>query len=186
VAELLGARPAPADRHPIPGIDPVNCTAQLGVPGPWWDRLPHFRMGFTPSAGEELQSEFLIPRRHAIGAIEAVRALSAQVRPPLQVSEIRTIAADSLWMSPQYGQPTTGIHFTWKRDPAAVAPVVAAVEAALAPFEARPHWGKLFLASPGHLYERRGDFVRLAERLDPRGAFRNAWLERAVLDRGAA
>jgi alditol oxidase len=184
--ELLGARPAPADRHPIPGIDPVNCTAQLGVPGPWWDRLPHFRMGFTPSVGEELQSEFLVPRRHAVDAIEAVRALAAKVRPLLQVTELRTIAADSLWMSPQYGQPTIAFHFTWKRELEAVAAVVADVEAALAPFEARPHWGKVFVSAPGHLYERRDDFAALAGRLDPRGAFRNAWLERAVLDAGPA
>jgi xylitol oxidase len=178
--ELFGATPAPTDRHPIPGIDPVNCTAQRGVPGPWWDRLPHFRMGFTPSAGEELQSEFHVARRHGVAAIEAVRALAGDVRPVLQVSEIRTIAADSLWMSPQYGQPTVAIHFTWRREPAAVEAVVAKLEAALAPFEARPHWGKLFLAGPGHLYERRGDFAALAERLDPRGAFRNAWLDRAL------
>jgi xylitol oxidase len=184
--ELLGVRPAAQDRHPIPGIDPVNCTAQRGIPGPWWDRLPHFRMGFTPSAGEELQSEYLVPRRHAAGAIDAVRALGDRVRPVLQVSEIRTIAADSLWMSPQYDQPTIAIHFTWAREPVAVERVLVDVEAALAPFEARPHWGKLFLASPARRYERRGDFVRLAERLDPRGAFRNAWLERAVLDAGAA
>jgi alditol oxidase len=183
--ELLGVRPAPVDRHPIPGIDPVNCTAQRGVPGPWWDRLPHFRMGFTPSAGEELQSEFQVPRRHAIGAIEAVRALAASVQPVLQVTELRTIAADRLWLSPQYEQDTVGIHFTWAREPDAVAAVLAEVEAALEPFEARPHWGKLFLGSPGHLYARRGDFLRLAERLDPRGAFRNAWFERA-LDAGSA
>jgi xylitol oxidase len=180
--ELFGGTPAPADRHPIPGIDPVNCTAQRGVPGPWWDRLPHFRMGFTPSAGEELQSEFHVPRRHGIAAVQAVRALGREVQPVLQVSEIRTIAADSLWMSPQYEQPTLAIHFTWKREPAAVEAVLARIEPALAPFAARPHWGKLFLSSPAHLYERRGDFTALAERLDPRGAFRNAWLERAGLD----
>ena len=184
-AELFGATPAPVDRHPIPGIDPVNCTAQLGVPGPWWDRLPHFRMGFTPSAGEELQSEFLVPRAQAIPAIEAVRALAPCVRPLLQVTELRTIAADSLWMSPQYGGPTVGIHFTWRREPAAVEAVLAEVERALEPFAARPHWGKLFLSSPAHLYERRGDFIALRERLDPRGAFRNAWLER-FLDPGSA
>jgi xylitol oxidase len=184
--ELAGVRPAGEERHPIPGMDPVNCTAQRGVPGPWWDRLPHFRMGFTPSAGEELQSEFHVPRRHAVGAIEAVRALAAKVQPVLQVTELRTVAADALWMSPQLGQPTVGIHFTWKREPEAVKAVLADVEAALEPFEARPHWGKLFLSSPAHLYERRDDFVRLAGRLDPRGAFRNAWLERFVLDAGAA
>jgi len=179
-AELFGATPAPADRHPIPGIDPVNCTAQLGVPGPWWDRLPHFRMGFTPSAGEELQSEFLVPRAHAIEAIEAVRGLAARVQPLLQVTELRTIAADSLWMSPQYGRPTVGIHFTWKREPTAVEAALTEVEAVLAPFEARPHWGKLFLSSPAHLYERRGDFTALMERLDPRGAFRNDWMDRVL------
>jgi xylitol oxidase len=177
---LAGTRPADGPRHPIPGIDPVNCTAQLGEGGPWWDRLPHFRLGFTPSVGEELQSEYLVPRPHAIGAIEAVRALAPRVRPLLQVCELRTIAADSLWMSPQYGQPTIGIHFTWKREPAAVEAVLAEVEAALEPFAARPHWGKVFLAGPSHLYERRGDFTALMERLDPRGAFRNAWLERVL------
>ncbi|HEX5617607.1 MAG TPA: D-arabinono-1,4-lactone oxidase [Solirubrobacteraceae bacterium] len=177
---LAGATPAPEDRHPIPGIDPVNCTAQLGVPGPWWDRLPHFRMGFTPSAGEELQSEFLVPRAHAIDSIEAVRALAAQVQPVLQVTELRTIAADRLWLSPQYGTDTIGIHFTWTREPEPVERALAQVEAALEPFGARPHWGKLFLRSPAGRYERREDFLRLAERLDPRGAFRNAWLERAL------
>jgi xylitol oxidase len=181
---LRGATPAPDDRHPIPGIDPVNCTGQLGVPGPWWDRLPHFRMGFTPSAGEELQSEFLVPRAHAIEAIQAVRALAPALEPVLQVSEIRTIAADRLWLSPQHGTDTIGIHFTWTREPEPVERVLAQVEAALEPFAARPHWGKLFLRSPAHLYERRADFLALAERLDPRGAFRNAWFERA-LDPGA-
>jgi alditol oxidase len=183
--ELAGATPAPEDRHPIPGIDPVNCTAQLGVPGPWWDRLPHFRMGFTPSAGEELQSEFLVPRTHAIEAIEAVRALADQVQPVLQVTELREVAADRLWMSPQYGTDTIGIHFTWTREPEPVERALAQVEAALEPFGARPHWGKLFLRSPAPRYERREDFLGLAERLDPRGAFRNRWFERA-LDPGAA
>jgi alditol oxidase len=178
--DLFGATPAPEDRHPIAGIDPVNCTAQRGRPGPWWDRLPHFRLGFIPSAGEELQSEYLVPRAHAVAAIDAVRALGARLRPVLLVSEIRTIAADALWMSPQYEQATTALHFTWKREPAAVEAVLVDLEAALAPFAARPHWGKLFLASPGHLYERRADFARLAARLDPRAAFRNAWLERAL------
>jgi len=185
--ELRGATPAPEDRHPIPGIDPVNCTAQLGVAGPWWDRLPHFRMGFTPSAGEELQSEYHVPRAHAIEAIQAVRALAPALQPVLQVTEIRAIAADRLWLSPQYGTDTIAIHFTWTREPEPVERALAQVEAALEPFGARPHWGKLFLRSPAQRYERRADFLALAERLDPRGAFRNAWLERALdLHAGAA
>jgi xylitol oxidase len=183
--ELAGTTPAPQDRHPIPGIDPVNCTAQLGVPGPWWDRLPHFRMGFTPSAGEELQSEFLVPRAHALDSIRAVQGLAHAIRPVLQVSELRTIAADRLWLSPQHGTDTVGIHFTWTREPEPVERALAQIEAALAPFGARPHWGKLFLGSPAERYERREDFLALAERLDPRGAFRNAWFERA-LDASAA
>jgi alditol oxidase len=180
-ADLFGARAATVDRHPILGLDAVNCTPQLGVPGRWSDRLPHFRMGFTPSAGDEIQSEYVVPRRHAVAAIEALRGLAEAMRPVLQVAEIRTIAADRLWMSPQHGRDTVAVHFTWKREPDAVARVLAHVEAALAPFEARPHWGKLFLADAAAiapLYERVPDFRRLAERLDPRGAFRNEWTER--------
>ena len=175
---------ATEERHPILGIDPVNCTPQLGRPGLWSDRLPTFRMGFTPSSGEEIQSEFLIARERAVPAVEAVRALAGSIRPLLQVCEIRTMAADRLWLSPQYGQDTIGIHFTWKPDQPAVERVLAQVEAALAPFEPRPHWGKLFLATAADiapLYERLPYFARLAERLDPRGAFRNDWLQTRVL-----
>jgi len=177
--ELLGHPAATEDRHPIPGIDPVNCTAQRGVPGPWWDRLPHFRMGFTPSAGEELQSEFHVPRRHAAAAIEAVRALADRIQPILQVTEIRTIAADRLWLSPQYERDSVAIHFTWRRDPEAVERVLVDVEAALAPFDARPHWGKLFLHAPPH--PRGDDFLALAARLDPDGKFHNDWFARHVI-----
>jgi alditol oxidase len=183
-AELFGARAATLDRHPILGIDPVNCTPQLGVPGPWSDRLPHFRMGFTPSSGDELQSEFFVSREHAVAAIGTLRQLADTIRPLLQVSEIRTIAADDLWMSPQYRRDSVGIHFTWRPDQAAVQRALARIEAALAPFGARPHWGKLFVAraaTVAPLYPRHTDFARLVDRLDPRQVFRNAWLDRHVL-----
>lgn len=182
--ELFGAVAAAVERHPILGSDPAACTPQLGRPGAWSDRLPHFRMGFTPSHGDELQSEYFVPRRHAIAAIEAVRALAGRVRPVLQVSEIRTVAADRLWMSPQYDRDSAAIHFTWRRDQAAVERVLADLEAALQPFEARPHWGKLFLAGAADAaagYERLPDFARLVERMDARRAFRNDWLARHVL-----
>ncbi len=182
--ELFGARPATVERHPIPGIDAAPATPQLGSPGPSHDRLPHFRMGFTPSAGEEIQSEYLLPRVHAIAAIEAIRAIAAAVTPVLLVSEIRTVAADGLWMSPMHGRDTVGTHSPGAREPDRVRRAVGAVEDALAPFAARPHWGKVFHAEAGALaplYERAGDFAALAERLDPRGAFRNAWLEEHVL-----
>jgi alditol oxidase len=182
--ELFGARPATEDRHPILGNDPVNATAQLGRPGPWSERLPHFRLEFTPSNGEELQSEHHVARRHAAAAIDAVRAVAPGFRDLVLVSELRTVAADRLWLSPQYEADTLGIHFTWVRDPQAVGDALQRVEAALAPFAPRPHWGKLFLTGRDELaarYPRLRDFVALAERLDPRGAFRNAWLEERVL-----
>jgi xylitol oxidase len=185
--ELFGAVPATVERHPVLGLDPVNCTPQLGLAGPWFDRLPHFLMGFTPSTGAEIQSEYVVPRRHGIATIEALLALGGRMRPVLQTAEIRTIARDDLWMSPQNGQDTVAIHFTWKPDQAAVEGVLADMESSLERFEARPHWGKLFLADAAAiapLYPRLPDFRRLVERLDRRGAFRNRWLETYVL--GAA
>jgi xylitol oxidase len=181
---LFGARPATLERHPILGSDPVNCTSQLGVPGPWSQRLPHFRMGFTPSSGEEIQSEYLLPRRHAVAAISAVRELAQSIAPLVLVAEIRTVASDELWMSPEYGRDTVGIHFTWRRAQRAVERALADVESALAPFQARPHWGKLFLGSAAAIaprYERVSDFSALVARWDPRGTFRNHWLETHVL-----
>jgi xylitol oxidase len=182
--ELPGARPATANVHPLPGMDPVNCTSQLGVPGAWSDRLPHFQMGFTPSAGEEIQSEYLVPLEHAAAAIEAVRGIGDALRPALQIAELRTVTADGLWMSMQQGRDTLGFHFTWKREPELVTRLAGALEVVLAPFEPRPHWGKLFLAGAATIadrYERLPDFAALAQRLDARGAFRNDWLERHVL-----
>jgi alditol oxidase len=181
---FFGAAPATVDQHPIRGIDPANCTPQLGVPGRWSDRLPHFRMGFMPSSGEELQSEFFVARGDAAAAIGALRALAGVVRPVLQVSELRTVAADELWMSPQYRRDSLAVHFTWRPDRAAVDRVLVEVEAALAPFGARPHWGKVFRADASTiapLYERLADFARLVERLDRRGAFANPWLRTRVL-----
>jgi alditol oxidase len=184
---LSRAVAAKQHRHPILGLDPVNCTSQLGVAGPWSERLPHFRMGFTPSSGAEIQSEYHVPRRHGVAAVEAVLGIAANLTRVIKVSELRTIAADSLWMSPQHGRDTVAIHFTWAPEPDAVRSALVEVERALAPFEARPHWGKLFLADAGtigRLYERLGDFRALLDRLDPRGAFRNDWLTRHVLGDG--
>jgi xylitol oxidase len=168
----FGARAADGPRHPIPGMPVQNCTEQGGVPGPWHARLPHFRAEFTPSAGAELQTEYLLPRSHAVAALQAVRELRDQITAVLQISEIRTVAADELWLSPSYGRPTVGVHFTWVDDTAAVAPVIAAVEERLAPFEPRPHWGKVHTMTGK--YERLADFERLAHELDPDGKFGRA------------
>jgi alditol oxidase len=184
--ELLGVRAATAELHPVLGGDPVNCTQQQGVPGPWSERLPHFRSGFLPSSGEELQSEFFVGRADAVAAIQAVRGLAADIVPLLLISELRTIAGDSLWLSPHQGRDSLGLHFTWRRRPAEVEAVLARIEAALAPYAARPHWGKVFTAraeSIAPLYPQMPDFRRLRDRLDPEQTFVNDWLRDMVLSR---
>jgi xylitol oxidase len=179
--DWFGARPADGPRHPVPGVSAVHCTQQMGVPGPWFERLPHFRPEFTPSSGTELQSEYLVPRRHAVEALHAVNAIRDRVAPVLQISEIRTIAADELWMSTAYRQDTVGLHFTWVEDTGAVLPVLTLLEERLAPFGARPHWGKLFTTSPEVVrsrYPRLADFHDLVRDYDPAGMFTNEFLDR--------
>jgi xylitol oxidase len=177
--EFFGAKLATRNLHPISELSPENCTEQMGVPGPWYERLPHFRMGFTPSAGKELQSEYFVPRQNAVEAILAVERLRDQVSPHLLISEIRAIAADDFWLSPCYQQPCVTIHFTWKQDWNAVGKLLPVIEKELAPFKARPHWGKLFTTSPAHLkslYEKLPEFAQLSRKYDPQGKFRNEFL----------
>jgi xylitol oxidase len=178
--EFFGATLAKKNLHPIAELSAENCTEQMGKPGPWYDRLPHFKMGFTPSAGKELQTEYFVPRSHAVEAIMAVSRLHEQVTPHLMITEIRTIAADDLWMSMAYRQPSIAIHFTWKPDWPAVKRVLPAIEKELGPFQARPHWGKLFTLAPAELrarYPKMGDFVGLAAKFDPQGKLRNDFLK---------
>lgn len=179
-AEFFGARLATRNLHPIAELSAENCTEQMGVPGPWYERLPHFRMGFTPSAGKELQSEYLVPRRNAVDAILAVERLRDQVSPHLLISEIRTIAADDLWMSTAFQRPSVAIHFTWKQNWQAVRRLLPVIEKELSPYQPRPHWGKLFSVSPVELrsrYEKTDDFIQMATKYDPRGKFRNEFLD---------
>src|SRR5215469_7385064 len=167
-----GARPATGPRHPVPGMPTDLATQQGGVPGPWHERLPHFRLGFTPSSGNELQSEYLLPRDAAAAAFTAMAGLGDLLAPVLRTSEIRTVAADDAWLSPSYQRDTVALHFTWFLDPAAVGPVVAAIEAELTPLGARPHWGKVFSVPPQTvraLYPRWDSFQALAASLDPAG-----------------
>jgi alditol oxidase len=182
--ELFGATLATTHLHPIGTLSAENCTEQMGLRGPWHERLPHFRMDFTPSSGEELQTEYFVPRGHALSALRAMHQLGERVAPLLQISEVRTIAADTLWMSPCYHQACVSIHFTWKKDWPAVSNVLPLIEERLAPFNARPHWGKLFTMHPGHLqslYPKLIDFQELLQHYDPQGKFRNAFLDKYIL-----
>jgi alditol oxidase len=181
----LGARLADGPRHPLPGMAPENATAQLGVGGPWNERLPHFRLEFTPSAGEELQSEYLVPRTLGADAWLALEQLGDRISEVLLIGEIRSIAADPLWISPGHQRDSIAFHFTWRPDLAAVLPVLAEMEAALAPMDARPHWGKIFTTPPSELprlYPRLDDFRALAADLDPERKFANEFLITNVLD----
>jgi xylitol oxidase len=180
-AEFYGAKAATKNLHPVIAQSAEKCTDQMGVSGVWYERLPHFKMGFTPSTGKELQSEFFVPLQHAVEAISAISRLGKQIGPHLFITEIRTIAADNLWMSPCHKQTSVTIHFTWKPETAAVMKLLPIIEKELAPFNVRPHWGKLFTITPKVLasrYEKLGDFKKLVASYDPKGKFRNPFLDR--------
>jgi xylitol oxidase len=157
----------------------------MGIPGPWYERLPHFRMNFTPSAGNELQSEYFVPRHDAYGALCAIDRIREYISPLLYISEVRTITGDKLWMSPCYKQDSVAIHFTWKANWEAVQQVLSIIERELAPFHARPHWGKLFVmpsAQLKSLYEKLPDFQQLILDYDPQGKFCNAFLDKYIME----
>ncbi len=181
--EFYGAKAATKNLHPIIALGAENCTEQMGVPGPWYERLPHFKMGFTPSSGKELQSEFFVPLHHAMDAIEAVARLGKQIAPHLFITEVRTIAADNLLMSPCHNQTSVAIHFTWKQETEAVLHLLPQIETVLSPYNARPHWGKVFTMAPKVLderYPKLADFKKLVAEYDPHGKFRNAFLDRNI------
>jgi xylitol oxidase len=180
--ELFEAYPATSNRHPLPGLNPEPCTEQMAVSGPWHLRLPHFKMEFTPSAGDEIQSEFFVARKDAPAAIAALEKIAPQINEILWVTEIRAIAADQLWMSPHYQRDSIGIHFTWKKVDA-VYEMVKVVEATLAPFGYRPHLGKVFSASPDYFklaMPKFDDFKKLVMEIDPTNKFGNEFTNRLM------
>ena len=176
---LLDGRLADGKRHPLPGHDAVHCTEQGGAPGPWHERLPHFRLDFTPSSGDELQTEYLVPRDRAVELLTDLELLAPRIHPLLHVSEIRTMQGDGLWLSGAFGRDTVGIHFTWQRRPE-VAGILADLDDVFAGRGGRPHWGKLYDADPAAIasrYPRFADFATLAAEMDPSGTFRNRTLD---------
>jgi alditol oxidase len=182
-AAFFGAKAATKNMHPIADISAENCTDQMGVAGPWYERLPHFKMGFTPSSGKELQAEYFVPMSQAVEAILAVAQFGKEIGPHLFISEIRSIAADNLWLSPCRGQNSVAIHFTWKQETEAVMKLLPVIEKALAPFNVRPHWGKLFTITASELasrYEKMEDFKAIAKKYDPEGKFHNDFLTKNI------
>jgi xylitol oxidase len=166
--------------HPVPGMSPDATTRQGGEAGPWHERLPHFRLDHTPSSGEEIQSEYLVAREHAAPVLEALAAIAPVIAPVLLISEVRSVAADDVWLSPAYDRDTVAFHFTWRKDPPAVLDALAAIERQIRPFDARPHWGKVHRFSPEQLfqaYPRLASYQDQRRRLDPSGVFSNAFLD---------
>lgn len=183
---FLGASLAKDHLHPIKEISAINCTEQMGIAGAWHERLPHFKMDFTPSSGEELQSEYFVPRSQAVAAINAIYAMGQEIYPFLLISEIRSIKRDELWLSPAYGRDSIAIHFTWKPDWENVRKLLPKIEAQLKPFRVRPHWGKLFTLDQKYLseqYERMEDFVSLMKEMDPSEKFVNEFLQKNILSK---
>jgi alditol oxidase len=179
--ELFGAKLATTNLHPIETLSAENCTEQMGVSGIWYERMPHFKMGFKPSAGKELQAEYFVPIEHAYEAMMAMEKLHEKITPHLFISEIRTIHEDNLWMSPCYKKTCVALHTTWKQETDIVMNLLPLVEEQLAPFNARPHWAKLFTLSPSVLQsriEKLADFKQLVNQYDPNGKFRNDFLNK--------
>ena len=181
--DLFGAKAADRNVHPIIELSAENCTDQMGVAGPWHERLPHFKMDFTPSSGDELQAEFFVPREHAVEALKTVYAMGDRITPHLFISEIRSIAADDLWMSPCYQEACVAIHFTWKPHTQEVMELLPQIEEALRPYRVRPHWGKLFTVSREYLesiYTKMPEFRALIDKHDPDRKFSNEYLQKFV------
>ncbi|MBM3459362.1 MAG: FAD-binding protein [Armatimonadetes bacterium] len=177
----FGGVPAAAPRHPIAALSAECCTTQLGAAGPWHERLPHFRPDHLPSSSAELQSEYFVPRQQAVAALRSVAALGPALGELLQISEVRTVAQDDLWLSPCYERDSVGIHFTWKKDWPGVERLLPRIEEQLEPFQPRPHWGKLFTLTADRVracYRKLPEFRSLRDSLDPAGKFRNAFVDR--------
>jgi xylitol oxidase len=182
--DLLGVSAATEQVHPVPGGAGADCTVQRGVPGPWYARLPHFRLEFTPSNGEEIQSEYFVPRARGREALGTLTELAPVLAPLAQVCEVRTVAADDLWLSPAHRTDSLALHFTWHDRPEELATVLPVLEDALVPYGARPHWGKIFTMTAAQIaaaYPRLADFRALVGRMDPDGVFGNDYLARTVL-----
>ena len=180
-SSLFGAKPATRNMHPLAELDAINCTEQMGVVGPSYDRLTHFRMGFTPATGDDLQVEYFIPREHGAASLRAMQEVGERLAPLLMIGEVRMVAADDLWLSTCYRQASIVFHFSFHPDQPALMRLLPTLEVALAPFNPRPHWGKLFAMSPRTVqsrYEKLPAFKALLATHDPKGKFRNAFVER--------
>ena len=179
----LGTTPT---AHPLarPTPEAMARFNPFGVPGPGFERLPHFRSDAEPGPAGHLQSEYMVPRAQATAAIAKIRALGNRIDLHLWATEIRSMAGDKLWLSPAYGTDCVGIHFSWLREPEVVDKLTVEIEAMLLPLGGRPHWGKIMHTRADRLtplYPQLPAFRDLVRSYDPGEKFRNEFLERHVL-----
>ena len=178
--EWFGAKLATRKSNPIREADSAAATEQFGLPGPWFERLPHFKLDFTPSFGEELQTEYFIDRKDAPAALNAIYKIREELSELIMVCEMRTVAQDENWLSEAYGRETFVFHFTWRPNIPAVEKLLLKIEASLEPFNARPHWGKVFTNNAfdfSSLYPKFNSFLTYRGTYDPSRKFVNKLLE---------
>lgn len=181
LVEDLNGLEATGPTHPVPGVPADGVTTQGGVPGPWHERLPHFAAGSVPSVGDEIQTEYFVDVARAVEGVELLRGLGERLAPTLRVAEIRRVAPDDAWLSPAWQRDSLALHFTWRNDTPAVVAGVRLLEEALAPLDARPHWGKQFAMDHDRLaqvYPRLRDAAAVIGARDPGGRFRNELVSR--------
>ncbi len=176
----FGGNLAVANQHPVKVNDPSTCTEQMGAPGKWLYRLPHFKLDSSPASGDEVQTEYLVDRKYVKEYIEELSLIGDEIADKVYATEIRTIKADNLWLSGAYERPTVGFHFTWKKS-ADIETFLPKIEQILGQNGGRPHWGKLFSTNKNQLitrYPKFSNFQQLLKKYDPDGKFRNQFIDR--------
>lgn len=191
----------PVNRYCTDPHEPVTIT-------PTGKRAWHDALTQTLHEGQEtsmtttdIQAEFFVALQHAQAAIRAVwgtarewsfsspwGATGEPMKGLVDAMEFRQVKGDGAWLSPQHID-SLGIHISFNSDPGRRAEVEACLhllEAALEPFDARAHWGKLapLTTAPARLEELYDDRLRCFRALcgvhDPSGKFRNVWVRRAL------
>lgn len=178
--EAFGGNLANSNQHPVKINDPSPCTEQMGVTGKWLYRLPHFKLDSSAASGDEVQTEYLVDRNYVNEYIAGLSAIGNEISPRVYATEIRTMAADDLWLSGAYARDTVGFHFTWKKSKE-LASFLPKIEEVLGKHQGRPHWGKLFSTSKEQIitrYPRYQDFKNLLNRYDSNGKFSNNFIDK--------
>uniref|UniRef100_A0A915D0Y3 FAD-binding PCMH-type domain-containing protein n=1 Tax=Ditylenchus dipsaci TaxID=166011 RepID=A0A915D0Y3_9BILA len=183
VSQLYGAPAATAQSSPIAALPPTYVVPQMGIVGPYYERLTDYDLGLSGQEGQQTQSEYYVDFDDFVPALKALQTLSAEINAVVYVALFRITEKDELWMSPQYKKTTMAIHFSWQPKLDQVMALLPKIEAALAPFNPIPHWGKLYTLKPEQylpLLPKYPEWREQVELHDPTHKFRNKWLEENI------